>query len=266
MKIEVIKIIDVELNGSKATIVSIEDFKRLCFEYRMKLSTWTEMGLSRQLWDNTILCHNLTRDDIKIFRETKTEHKKLHLNSTHGFNKEVSLSNSYPNNSKVNKQLAILEDISPGITHEWVSNLNNKGITDLSFKFLQLSLKLLEYRVILKRLRGRIRKSAMNRGLPYFRSIVNITEYRVAMMLNELGIEFLPQLYIKPYHYDFYLPKANMVIEVDGGGHNTKDDKNKENKLKSKKISLLRVRDINEANYDTIKDSISKEYRSKTNS
>ncbi len=62
--------------------------------------------------------------------------------------------------------------------------------------------------------------------------------------LKEYPIRFQRQKTIGEYIVDFYCAKARLVIELDGGGHYTDEQKQKDavraNKLKSMNLRVLR--------------------------
>ena len=58
------------------------------------------------------------------------------------------------------------------------------------------------------------------------------------------GNRFLRQYSVGPYVLDFYCPESRLTIELDGGGHSEKDqkeyDKIRTNFLKDKDIKVIR--------------------------
>ena len=80
----------------------------------------------------------------------------------------------------------------------------------------------------------------------------NITRYEnnVLKLLVSLGIEFIFQeAFFDRYYFliaDFYLPKYNLLIEVDGNSHNGMEKKKQERKraiwLRKKGLGVLRIR------------------------
>jgi len=60
-----------------------------------------------------------------------------------------------------------------------------------------------------------------------------------------LGYRFRRQYIIAGFILDFYCPKLKLAIEVDGGIHNTKEnkeyDKERENIIKQYDISIIRI-------------------------
>lgn len=63
--------------------------------------------------------------------------------------------------------------------------------------------------------------------------------------LRNYTVRFQRQKCIDQYIVDFYCAKARLVIELDGGGHYTDEQKQKDavraNKLKSMNLKVLRV-------------------------
>jgi len=99
-------------------------------------------------------------------------------------------------------------------------------ITDLYYNF----------RLLRRKLSKTNRKFSRNN-----RPISSIVEYNIKLYLDSLGVNYTPQFYIKPYWYDFLLIGKNLLIEVDGGGHQDKTDKVKEKLAKSQGYTVLRV-------------------------
>lgn len=66
-------------------------------------------------------------------------------------------------------------------------------------------------------------------------------EREVIIYLLELNIDFIPQYRIDKYPYDLYLPELNILIEVDGAGHNNKTDHIKDSLAKEHDIKLIRL-------------------------
>ena len=73
-------------------------------------------------------------------------------------------------------------------------------------------------------------------------------ERAIQTLLKKMCIEFKPQrAFIKGNFLfaDYYLPKHNLVIEVDGGYHNTakqqRRDKNRDDYLKTRGIKVLHI-------------------------
>lgn len=232
MRLEVLKFREVSFkDGSKRTILDIVDLKRIVYLHQVTLPIWKNWGFSRNTWDNTLSYYGLSEEDLREFREqgdSSLESKsKLHNNSTHGCSLIVDTSEytQHTNSSKLKAYLDKFEAFDPGITKTFYYGIRNDP-TELSKYLFNLGISLREYGLILKSLRNRVRKVASNRGLPYYRGNISIIETQVYKILLELGVEDIePQFYIKPYHFDFYLPKLKTFIEVDGGKHTgTYDD------------------------------------------
>ena len=64
------------------------------------------------------------------------------------------------------------------------------------------------------------------------------------VQLNHLGLKFYRQKPIGEYVVDFFCPKANLVVEVDGGHHYTEvgkgNDKIRDEYMKSLNLTVLR--------------------------
>lgn len=250
MRLEVLKFREVSFkDGSKRTILDIVDLKRIVYLHQVTLSIWKNWGFSRRTWDNTLSYYGLSEEDLREFREqgdSSLESKsKLHNNSTHGCSLIVDTSEytQHTNSSKLKAYLDKFEAFDPGITKTFYYGIRNDP-TELSKYLFNLGISLREYGLILKSLRNRVRKVASNRGLPYYRGNISITETQVYKILLELGVEDIePQFYIKPYHFDFYLPKLKTFIEVDGGKHTGTYDDVKEEIVKNRgeKVNQIKI-------------------------
>ncbi len=94
----------------------------------------------------------------------------------------------------------------------------------------------------------------------------NITraENNILKLLVDAGIEFIFQeAFFDEYYFliaDFYLPKYNLCIEVDGFSHNSEKKRKQERKraawLRKKGIGVLRIR--NKATYQMTTDMLLK--------
>lgn len=250
MRLEVLKFREVSFkDGSKRTILDIVDLKRIVYLHQVTLSIWKNWGFSRRTWDNTLSYYGLSEEDLREFREqgdSSLESKsKLHNNSPHGCSLIVDTSEytQHTNSSKLKAYLDKFEAFDPGITKTFYYGIRNDP-TELSKYLFNLGISLREYGLILKSLRNRVRKVASNRGLPYYRGNISIIETQVYKILLELGVEDIePQFYIKPYHFDFYLPKLKTFIEVDGGKHTGTYDDVKEEIVKNRgeKVNQIKI-------------------------
>lgn len=54
------------------------------------------------------------------------------------------------------------------------------------------------------------------------------SELQVIEILKGFGIEYIQNYLIKRYIVDFYLPKFNMILEIDGGYHNKPKQRTKD--------------------------------------
>lgn len=266
MRLEVLKFREVSFkDGSKRTILDIVDLKRIVYLHQVTLPIWKNWGFSRNTWDNTLSYYGLSEEDLREFREqgdSSLESKsKLHNNSTHGCSLIVDTSEytQHTNSSKLKAYLDKFEAFDPGITKTFYYGIRNDP-TELSKYLFNLGISLREYGLILKSLRNRVRKVASNRGLPYYRGNISIIETQVYKILLELGVEDIePQFYIKPYHFDFYLPKLKTFIEVDGGKHTGTYDDVKEEIVKNRGEKLIRLKllhGISKENYESVKNQI----------
>ena len=70
--------------------------------------------------------------------------------------------------------------------------------------------------------------------------------------LNTYPLRFYRQKPIGQYIADFYCPKANLVIELDGGGHYDTSAEEKDS-IRSAQIEKLRIRVISFCNLDVDK-------------
>jgi very-short-patch-repair endonuclease len=71
------------------------------------------------------------------------------------------------------------------------------------------------------------------------------------LQLKHLGVKFYRQKPIGDYIVDFYCPKANLVIEVDGGHHFTELGKGND-KLRDEYLICLELRVIRYSNSDEL--------------
>jgi len=269
MKIEVLKIYDVEIEGKKSTILGLDDFKRLCSDYQITLDLFKDkLGLTRSLWDSTLKYHNINRDDILAWRNNVLLHNKLHLNSNRGFSKIIKKSEllQNPKDTVISKYLESLSIIEPNIKDIWYSKMN-KDPQSLSQDLVNIGRYIIELSQVSKKLHNRVRKQCIKKGVEHNRRISSVLENTVANILDELGLIYQTQLFISPYHYDFVIGK--VILEIDGGGHNDRFDKDKEVIAKSHGFNIVRVKvdrkGIKKNNYDTYKNTINKKLGS-TNS
>lgn len=274
MRLEVLKFREVNFkDGSKRTIIDLTDLKRIIYLHQVTLSIWTEnWGFSRRTWDNTLAYYDLSEENLREFREqgdSSTEsYSKLHNNSAHGCSRLVDTSGytQHTNSSKLKVYLDKFESFDPGITKTFYYGLRNNP-TELSKYLFNLGVILREYGLILKSLRNRVRKVATNRGVPYYRGNISIIETPVYKILLELGITNIePQFYIKPYHFDFYLPELKTFIEVDGGKHTGDNDEIKEKLVKDRGENLIKLKlshSIEKRNYERVKNKIRRTLRNK---
>ena len=216
MRIEVLKIQEVTLkDGRIGTVLSLEDLKRLAFTYKITLDIFVnKLGLTRSLWDNSLRYHNITIQDIFSWRNLEITHEKLHLNSSHGFSRvidETDLQNE-GNSTKLDDYLTLLSKLSPDIKNIWYSKISSDP-SGLSLDLANIGRDILECRESLKHLRNRVRKYAVKNGVKYTRNINSPLEHTVAKILEDLGVKFKPQFFIKPYHYDFKVVGKKILIK-----------------------------------------------------
>lgn len=101
---------------------------------------------------------------------------------------------------------------------------------------------------------------------------VSYPEKFVIALLDQLQIDYIYQYspkWVKPYRFDFFLFKQNIIIEVDGGiGHGnrysfneltlqelTKRDSEKETKAKEQGVEVIRINAF-PSNFNTLKESV----------
>ena len=158
MRIEAVKLREINDGVKTYTIMDLEDFKRLLSSYKLTHQTFRQFGFSRSLWDNTVMYYNLSKSDILSYRNLIIVHKELHLNSSHGFTKVIQgsdLDNSV-NKSKIKKYLNYLSKYNPNIHDLWYSKIKDDPIS-LSNDLANISKDILESKDILKKLAGRVR-------------------------------------------------------------------------------------------------------------
>ena len=67
--------------------------------------------------------------------------------------------------------------------------------------------------------------------------------------LNQYSIRFYRQVPIDKFIVDFYCPKANLVIELDGGGHYT-DEQEKKDAARTKDLAAMNLTVLRICNLD----------------
>ena len=265
MKIEAVKLREINQDGKTFTIMDLDDFKRLISEYNLTHTTFKQFGFSRSLWDNTTAYYNISNEDLRQYRNLIILHKDLHLNSNHGFSKIIEGKDLGDNltTTKVKGYLKYLSKFNPTINDLWYSKLKEDPVS-LSNDLANISKELIESKQILKKLVGRVRKEAKKLGLEHTRLISSTLEHSVSKILDDIGVKYKSQLYLKPYHYDFII-SGKVILEVDGNMHDKRFDKEKEELAKEKGYILIRLiidrKGIKKYNYEEYKDKISKELR-----
>lgn len=265
MKLEVIRIREVKLpSGDMGSILDLDDFKRLVSTYKITFHEFRDkFGLSRSLWSNTLLFYKLSSQDIFSWRNLIVTHTQLHLNSNHGFSRVIEgqdmVQIAPPN--KLEGYLDRLIPLCPKIKELWYSKISHDP-TSLSQDLSNISRDLIESKEVLKKVMNRCRKYAIKNGVEYKRCISSPLEHAIAKILDDLGLSYTPQWFIKPYHYDFYLPTLKIILEVDGSLHNKRFDIKKEKKALKKGFVVKRVvverKGIKKINYEEYKNKISK--------
>jgi len=89
-------------------------------------------------------------------------------------------------------------------------------------------------------------------------------ESAVGRALSRLGLRFLPQYPIttprKTYYADIYVPSLRLIIEVDGGYHETKDQKrlddNRSANIRKLDYHLCRIKNKDAYSFDKIHSKI----------
>lgn len=265
INLEVLKLREVDLpNGTRGTVLDIDDLKRLCSTYKVNLNSFKrDFGLSRGLWDNTLFYYNLSSHDLFSWRKLIIVNSSLHLNSSHGFSRVMDL-NIPKKDTKLQTYIKRLLPLCPNLNDLWYSKITHDP-RSLSKDLSNIARDLLDCKGALKNLTGRCRKYAKKNGVNNMGSISSSLENSVANILDDLGIKYQPQFFINPYHYDFYLPDYNILLEVDGGLHNTRYDEYKEKLTKEYGYRLLRIRidkkGIKQYNYEEYKDKVSNALR-----
>lgn len=264
MVAEIIKLRKEILPGGKeGQIMYKDDFIRLISKYKLTLSLFIEMGLSRSIWDNTLSYYGWGVNDIQGLRLSEYSESK-HLSSYKGFSTVIPIDKLRPSLKMKESGIAYmvnkLDGYFPGVKqtyseyHDYPEKVNNL--------LLDITRELMDLQLIARYVNRRVIKWAKNHGLKYKQTIHSKLEHNFAKLLDDLGLSYYPQYYIEPYWYDFYLGKHNLIIEIDGGKHDDRYDLKKESILKNKGIDLLRldIRGIFELkrDYETIKNKISR--------
>jgi len=264
MRVEVIKIKDVEIRGSKATVISKDDFTRLISSYGLNMRDLKAIGISRSLWSNTLKFYGFDRNDLQKMRNTIINHDKLHLNSNRGYMVEVEKLSAFGkiSNNKTKDNLKELDIIKPGISSIWYSHINDDPSL-LTKELSLISMRLIYYKDLLKNLQGRARKVCRKRDVKIYKLFSSTLEFKVAGILTSLGLKFEHQFYIKPYWYDFKV--GNKLFEIDGAKHNLRFDQAKNIMAEENGYNVIRLivdkKGINKSNYESYKDKISKAFR-----
>jgi very-short-patch-repair endonuclease len=122
---------------------------------------------------------------------------------------------------------------SPGLNHPGQAGLAKRGIKGDFIKSTML-----DYNQNLKRYSQTLRKN------------ITKAEIRLWSRLREKQfsqVQFYRQKIIGNYIVDFYCPKANLVIELDGGQHYSEEgrykDKQRDNYLQSQGLYVMRFSD-----------------------
>lgn len=258
--IEVVKLKQQTLNGSKVWVMSKEDFIRLVSKYKLTLAGMRLLGISRAVWDNTLAFHGWDVNKIEGFRKTPYQ-ESHHGNSGFGFSSiiDYKVINRVPD-TKIQAYLDIMEKHFPGFTALYAAH--HEDPTGVSKELHNISRTLIELNSIVKLIHHRVRKWASRVDKPYYKLVHNNLNHAFSKILDELGLEYLVEYGVGPYFFDFYVPKYELFIEVDGGGHIKNTDKDKEKAIPmGSKLLRIKVRDkvkLREE-YERIKNKISKE-------
>lgn len=246
MNVEVLKLRKETLSdGRVGQILDKEDFIRLIVNYKLTLTSFLQMGLSRSLWDNTLNYYGWGANDIEGFRLMNPKlntGNKTHLRGYTGFTTKIPIENirmgSKASKVKIKALIAYVEGYFPGITEAY-SKYHKEPL--IAGQYLRdAKREIMELNEAIRAINSRITKWAKKNGLKSLPLINSKLEHHFAKILDELGVKYLPQHKINKYHYDFILPDYGIVIEVDGGAHNKRYDTIKNKLAKEKGLNLVR--------------------------
>jgi len=264
-----VKIYQVEIiPGNVGKVLAKGDFIRLISTYKLTLSDFLTMGLSRGLWNNTLKYYNINVNDIEGFRlTTPVPPKFTHLRSTSGFSTYIPIPELRPSikktDAKVNKMVYRLAKHFPGVINTYAEY--HKDSIKVSRYLEKIRGELIDCQLIIRYLNRRIVKWSKKQKISYLNLTDSIFEVHFSKIFKELKIEYNPQFSISPYSYDFYIPSMNLLVEVDGGGHQGKTDAQKTllaqvHGYELKRFSIKNTHELKQQ-YVAIKDYFSKKLR-----
>lgn len=104
----------------------------------------------------------------------------------------------------------------------------------------ELSDTVFDLRIILRKLKVEY-KELLREHKPHLPS--NIIEYRFSKALDKLKIDYQTQVYIEELniYVDFLLTDYNVILEIDGHFHNSKIDKERDEKLIARDYQIIRI-------------------------
>jgi very-short-patch-repair endonuclease len=258
--IEIIKLRQQTIGGSKAWVMAEEDLVRLISKYKLTLQGLLELGLSRSIWDNTLAYYGWDVNTVEGFRKrpyTQTRHG----NSNYGFSSVIKdLHVTRAADTKIQGYLGYMEKMFPGFTEAY--SAYHQDPTGVSTYLHGVSRKLLEANQVLKLIHHRVRKWANKVNKPYHKLLHSSLNHTFAKLLDELGVRYEVEVKVREYYFDFYLPDYRTFIEVDGGGHKPEKDEDKEGcLLRGDKLLRFKVRDTIalKHKHERIKNKIRKE-------
>ena len=260
ISLEIIKLKQQTLGGSKCWVMSEEDFVRLISKHHLTLQKLLDLGLSRSIWDNTLAYYGWDVNTVEGFRK-KPYTQTHHGNSNYGFSSVIKEAHiNRVKDSNIQEYLDYMETMFPGFIDKYSEYHSNP--TGVSIYLHDVSRKLLEATHVLKLIHHRVRKWATRVDKPYSKLLHSKLNHTFAKILDELGLQYEVEFRVKGYYFDFYIPKYRVFIEVDGGGHKTDKDVIKESSLPpGDKLLRFKVRDTIafKHKYERIKDKICKE-------
>lgn len=98
----------------------------------------------------------------------------------------------------------------------------------------------LELKYISRKLRRYYRKELRKHGIVLN---MNLIEYQFSKSLTKLGINYIPQAYVKKLkiHVDFILPDTNTILELDGQLHSKYKDSKRDIELSKLGYNIIRI-------------------------
>lgn len=257
--LEIIKLKQQNVCGSLSWVIAEEDFIRLISKHKLTLQKLIALGISRNIWDNTLAFYGWDVNRVEGFRKSPYSESR-HGNSNYGFSSVLPIHEGRPTDSNALKYVEHIGKFFPGFPITYGTYHENP--TEVSKALQDISRQIIELNGVVKAVHHRIRKWAERTDKPYHKLQHSVLNHKFSKILDELGISYKLEFKVKNSYFDFYIPSHKLLIEVDGGGHRKDKDPYKE-ELVSPDFKLIRFK-VHDTialkhNYERIKDKISKE-------